>query len=79
MTRKIDINKKVRPTEIDDVSKRKEAARPPSDWPGIAGRSEEDEAEFVHDGEEEAPAQVTEAQRDLERSVHHRREPDENK
>ena len=67
MTRKIDPEKKVKPEEIDDVTSRKASSRPPSDWPGIPGRSKEDEAEFERDGTREDPADVTQAQRDLER------------
>lgn len=69
MTRKIDPDEKVKPEEIDDVTHRKVSSRPPSDWPGIEGRSQEDEAEFVHEGKPERPADVTEAQRELERSA----------
>ncbi len=67
MTRKIDPEKKVRPTDIDDVTDKKASSRPPHDWPGIPGRSLDDEAEFEREGKAEAPADVTSAQRELER------------
>ena len=67
MTRKIDPHEQVKPEEIEDVTHRKASSRPPSDWPGIPGRSREDEAEFVREGKSEEPADVTEAQRELER------------
>lgn len=67
MTRKIDPDKKLKPNDIEDVTHRKASSRPPHDWPGIEGRSKEDEAEFEHDGKREEPAEVTEAQRRLER------------
>lgn len=69
MTRKIDPETKVKPDEIDDVTSRKVSSRPPGDWPGIPGRSADDEASFERDGKDEAPADVTEAQRELERGV----------
>jgi hypothetical protein len=47
-------------------SRRPQSARPPKDWPGIPGRSADHEAEF-----DDGPAQVTEAQRDLERHGEH--------
>ncbi len=71
MTRKIDPETAVKPNDIDDVTHRKSSSRAPHDWPGIPGRSEEDEAEFVRKGDAEQPADVTEAQRDLERHVRH--------
>lgn len=71
MTRKIDPETKVKPNDIDDVTHQKGASRPPHDWPGIPSRSQEDEAEFVREGRAEEPADVTEAQRDLERHVRH--------
>ena len=67
MTRKIDADGDVKPATIGDVSKQENSSRPPRDWPGIEGRSGEDEAEFVHQGRDEEPAEVTEAQRKLER------------
>ena len=67
MTRRIDPDKELQPEDIKDVTSREASARPPQDWPGIEGRSLEDEAEFEHDGKTEAPAEVTEAQRELER------------
>jgi hypothetical protein len=71
MTRKIDPEEKVRPTEMDDVTHRKGSSRPPHDWPGIPGRSEEDDATFTREGKDEAPADVTESQRELERKLPH--------
>ena len=67
MSRKIDPEKEVRPADIDDVTDRKASSRPPHDWPGIPGRSADDEAEFEHHGQREDPADVTESQRELER------------
>ncbi len=71
MTRKIDPEKKVHPRDIADVSHRKDTSRPPHNWPGIPSRSQEHEAEFVRHGKHEDPAEVTEAQRELERKVPH--------
>jgi hypothetical protein len=71
MTRKIDPEKKLHPRKIADVSHRRDTSRPPHEWPGIRGRSEEHEAEFVRHGQREEPADVTEAQRDLERRAPH--------
>ena len=69
MTRKIDPDTPVEPEEIAPVTHREASSRPPKEWPGIPARSEEDEAEFVHDGQDETPADVTQAQRDLEKAV----------
>ncbi|MGA9524760.1 MAG: hypothetical protein WBV82_25100 [Myxococcaceae bacterium] len=80
MSRKIDPETGVEPNKIPDVSRRKDASRPPHDWPGIPGRSPEHEGEFVHHGAPEEPAEVTEEQRRLEREFHRgekREEPGE--
>jgi hypothetical protein len=61
-----------RPTEMGAPTPPPAAARPPAAGRGAPGRSEEDDAEFVRQGEEEKPADVTESQRELERRLHHR-------
>jgi hypothetical protein len=84
MSKKIDPQKAIHPNKIPDVSNRKQSSRPPMSWPGIPGRSAEHEAEFVHHGNREEPAEVTEQQRRLEREIHEengkrhaRRDPEE--
>ncbi|MBX5481762.1 MAG: hypothetical protein IRZ16_07960 [Myxococcaceae bacterium] len=76
MTRKIDPDTPIDPEETAHETHREVSSRPPKEWPGIPARSQEDEASFVHDGVEESPAEVTEAQRKLERSIP-RDEPEE--